>query len=75
MSQKLPIDGFKWLEKLSKFNEKFVKGYNENSDTGHILEVDVEYPKKLFNLHEDLPFLPETKKIRKSQKTCLWYRR
>ena len=71
MSQKLPVDGFEWVEKLSKFNEKFIKGYNENSDKGYLLEVDAKYPKKLFNLHKDLPFLPERKKNRKSQKACL----
>ena len=27
------------------------------------LEVDIDYPKELFNLHEDLPFLPESKKV------------
>ena len=59
MSQKLPVNGFKWAEKLSKFNERFVNSYNENSDIGHFLEVDVEYPKRLFNLHKDLPFLPK----------------
>ena len=32
MSQILPVNGFKWVEKLSKFNEKFIKSYNENSD-------------------------------------------
>ena len=63
MSQKLPVNGFKWAEKLSKFNERFVNSYNENSDIGHFLEVDVEYLKKLFNLHKDLPFLPERKKL------------
>ena len=56
MSQKLPVDGFKWVEKLSKFNEKFIRSYNESSDKGYSLEVDVEYPKKLFNLYKDLPF-------------------
>ena len=71
MPQKIPVDGFKWVEKLSKFNEKFIKSYNENSDKGYFLEVDVKYPKKLFNLYEDLPFLPERKKNRKSQKSCL----
>ena len=71
MSQKLPIDGFEWVEKLSKFNEKFIKSFNENSDKGYFLEIDVKYPKKIFNLHEVLPFLPERKKNRKSQKACL----
>ena len=70
MSQKLPVDGFKWVEEndLSKFSEQFIKSYNENSDKGYFLEVDVKYPKKLFNLHSDLPFLPERKKIGKCNK-------
>ena len=41
MSQKLPVNGFKWAEKLSKFNERFIKSYNENSGIGYFLEVDV----------------------------------
>ena len=45
VSQKLPIDGFKWVKKLSTFNERFIKDYNENSDKGYFLEVDVKYPK------------------------------
>ena len=75
MSKKLPIDDFKWVKKLSKFNERFIKDSNENSGTGYFLEVDVEYPKKLFSLHKDLSFLPERKKLRKSQKACWRYRR
>ena len=49
MSQKLPVRNFKWIEKgdISKFNEAFIKNYDENSDKGYILEVDVEYPKNL----------------------------
>ena len=67
-SQKLPLNGFKWVEKLSKFNDRFIKNYDENSNIGYILEVDVEYSKNLLNSHKDLPFLPETKKIRKVKK-------
>ena len=37
ISQKLPVDRFKWVEKLSKFNERFIKNYNENSDKEYIL--------------------------------------
>ena len=62
MSQKLPVNGFKCVKELSKFNEDFIKNYDENSDRGYFLEVNVEYPKNLFNHHKDLPFLPERKK-------------
>ena len=52
----------------SKFNEDFIKNYDEDSNKGYILEVDVEYPKDLHDLHSDLPFLPERMKINKCSK-------
>ena len=55
MSQKLPTNGFRWVEDLSQFNEDFIKKYDENSYIGYFLEVDVEYPKELYNFHKDLP--------------------
>ena len=73
MSQQLPVNGFKSIEKsrLSIFNDVFIKNYNKNSDKGYFLEVDIDYPKELVNLHEDWPFLPETKKVNKVKKTNL----
>ena len=70
MLQKLPVRGFKWIKKddLLKFDEKFIKNYDENSDIGYILEVDVEYPKNLYKLHSDLPFLPERMETNKCRK-------
>ena len=59
MFQKLPVNSFKWVNDLSRFNEDFIKNYNENSDVAYLLEVDLEYPKKLFSFHKYLPFLPE----------------
>ena len=70
MSQKLSVRNFKWIEKdeVSKFDEKFIKNYDENSDKGYILEVDVEYPENIRMLHSDLAFLPERMKINKCTK-------
>ena len=68
MSKKLPVRGFKWLDNLSMFTEEFIKNYDENGGKGYILEVDVEYPKKLRSVHSDLPFLPERMKINKFEK-------
>ena len=45
-----------------------MKNYDENSDKGYFLEVDVEYLKNLWNLHRDLSFLLERKKIGKCNK-------
>ena len=67
MSQKLPLDGFKWVKKLSKFNDTFTKKNNEKSNKEYFLEGYAEYPKNLFNLHNDFTFLPE-KKIKKCDK-------
>ena len=53
---------------MLKFNEKFIKNYDEDSDKGYILEVGVEYPENLNYLHSDLPFLPERIKIDKCSK-------
>ena len=47
MSQKLPVNDFKWLkqEELSQFNEDFIKSYDENGNIQYSLEVDIDYPK------------------------------
>ena len=66
MSQKLPVNGVMWYNKyVSKFDEDFIKNYNEKSDVGYFLEVDVEYPINLWGSDKDLPFLPERKKLEK----------
>ena len=68
MSQTLPINGFKWEDDISRFSERFTKSYNENSNEGYFLEVDVEYPKKIFGSLKDLPFLAGRKKIEQVEK-------
>ena len=65
MSKPLPTHGFKWM-KDSELNiwEK----------TPCILEVDLEYPKELHDLHNDYPLAPEQIKVNKTEKLTpnLW---
>ena len=58
MSQYLPTGGFRWMteKQISKLD---LAKYNENSKKGLILEVDLEYPKELHNLHNDYPLAAE----------------
>ena len=68
MSQKLPVNDFKWFEEISQFNEDFIKTSNKDSDIGYFVEADVQYPQRLHELHNDVPFLPKRMKIEKLEK-------
>ena len=39
MSQKLPVNDFKWVEGISEFDESFIKHYNKNNDVGCFLKL------------------------------------
>ena len=56
MSEYLPYEKSEWLENIDEFN---VITINKKSDIGYILEVDLEYPKELHELHNDYPLAPE----------------
>ena len=71
MSLKLPVNNFEWVEETSQFNEDFIKTEINESDEGYFLEVDVQYPQKLHELHNDLLFLSERMKIEKVEKTVI----
>ena len=62
MLQKLPVNNFELMEDTSQFNKDFIKNYSEESDEGYFLEVDVQYPEKLHEPHNDLPFFPKRMK-------------
>ena len=64
MSQKLPVNNFKWVEDISEFVESFIKNYKEKNSEGYFLGIDVQCPENLHNLHNDLPLLPERMKIK-----------
>lgn len=58
MCQSLPSSNFRFLTKseIDKFDLHLI---SDNSSDGYILEVDLSYPKKLHDSHNDLPFCPE----------------
>ena len=59
MSEKLPFDGFEWVDDISEIDETFFKNYDEDSNVGYFIKADIKYPKELHNKYSDLPFLPE----------------
>ena len=56
MSGYFPYGGFKWLQNVDNFDEN---SSSENSWTGYILEVDLEYLEELHKLHNDYPLASE----------------
>ena len=68
ISQKLPVNNFEWIKDIFQLNEDFIKNYNKENDEEYFLEIDVQYPEKLHEPHNDLPFLPERIKIEKLEK-------
>ena len=62
MSQYLPTGGFRWMNQKQIDNLDLNK-YHDESKKGLILEVDLEYPNKLHNLHNDYPLAAEKIKV------------
>ena len=56
MSEYLPCGRFKWLKNIDKFD---IMSISEKSLIGYFLEVDLEYPDQLHQLHNDYPLAPE----------------
>ena len=56
LSQYCPYGGFKWLKNVNGFD---VNSVSEKSPIGHFFEVDLEYPDKLYEFHNDYSLSPE----------------
>jgi len=67
MSQRLRTYGFKWLKDLTVESTKELLS-QRLSNTGYIFEVDLEYPKKLWESHNDYPLAPEKLKTDTTEK-------
>ena len=57
MCEKMPFGGFEWIENVD------IENYNVDGDKGCFVEVDLEYPKELHDLHNDYPLAPESRSI------------
>ena len=68
MTKELPVRGFRWMTDISRMDEEFARSYDKNDIKGYILEVDVDYPNELQNLHCDFPFLAESMVINNTKK-------
>ena len=62
MSQYLPTGNFKWMtdKEISKID---LEKYQADGKKGLILEVDLEYPQELHDIHNDYPVAPEKVKV------------
>ena len=65
MSQYLPYANFKWVKNIDKIKQKIMNIKSNNSSTGYILEVALEYPQELHGIHNDYPLAPEKSNISK----------
>ena len=56
MSEYLSYGEFKWIKNLDKFDVNLI---NEKSEIRYFLEVNLEYPDELHELHNDYSLAPE----------------
>ena len=56
INEYLPYEGFKWLENINNFD---IMSINDKNPIGYFLDIDLEYPKELHELHNDFPLAPE----------------
>ena len=62
MNQSLPMGDFEWVNE-SEYEKINWNNISTKDEIGYILEVDLEYPEELHDLHSDFPLAPEKCKI------------
>ena len=66
MCEPLPVGNFKMYDFDEKIKEKIIarlENWKSSSKIGYIIEVDLEYPKELHDLHNSYPLAPEKIKV------------
>lgn len=63
MMQHLPINGFKWSD--HDFTTDQILSMTDDAAKGYMFEVDLHYPDKLHDLHNDYPFCAENMPVPK----------
>ena len=66
MPQKLVVDRFKWKKMNSRFSQKFIQIYNDDSDKAYTLDVGFDYLMRLQKIHKDPLLLLEKRKTKKN---------
>ena len=55
MNQCMPYGGFEWMNP----DDFKLENVSDDSEVGRVLEVDLDYPESLHDLHNDYSFCPE----------------
>lgn len=63
MIESFPVRDFKWLS-ANEISELDIMNVDKNAKNGYILEVTLEYPSHLHDVHNDLPLAPESLSIK-----------
>ena len=63
MSQPLPTGEFRWINCKSWDPKRLVEMFVNEKNYGYLLEVDLKYPEKLHDLHNDIPFMCSKMKV------------
>ena len=62
MCQPLPVRKFKWIENVDNLQ---IMNHPVDGDKGYVVEVDLEYPKKLHKTHNSYPSATERMVVHK----------
>ena len=63
MSQPLPTGEFRWINCDSWDPKRLVDMFSAEKNYGYLLEVDLDYPEELHDMHNDIPFMCAKMKV------------